>query len=580
LVTVLLASDMSPDRAALERAMERGEREGGSVEFKERLQRDVHLSDGRRESLAAQLRHRVLSGDGEATYVVGVTDDGGLAGIPPEQFSESMDVLSLLAEEAGAHIEDVQTWGVDPVDAAEDTASNRSPPGDAGGDSARGDGGRGDTVSEGATTGLVGLATIREGAILDVDDSHIVVGTAGHVDHGKSTLVGSLVTGQADDGEGGTRGYLDVQPHEVERGLSADLSYAVYGFDGDGPVRMDNPHRKSDRARIVEESDRLVSFVDTVGHEPWLRTTIRGLVGQKLDYGLLTVAADDGPTKTTREHLGVLLATELPTIVAITKADVVSEDRLLEVEREIERMLREADRSPLRIDRHGVDAAVEEIGETVVPIVTTSAVTMEGVDVLDELFERLPKTAGADGEFRMYVDRTYNVTGVGAVASGTIMSGEVEAGDELLLGPMPDGQFREVEARSIEMHYHRVDRAEAGRIVGIALKGVPESEVDRGMVLVPRDSEPTAVREFEAEVMVLNHPTRIDDGYEPVVHLETVSEAAAFYPEGGTLLPGDKGKATVRFKFRPYLVEEGQRFVFREGQSKGVGTVTDVRPAE
>ncbi|MFY4815901.1 GTP-binding protein, partial [Haloarcula sp. AONF1] len=70
------------------------------------------------------------------------------------------------------------------------------------------------------------------------------------------------------------------------------------------------------------------------------------------------------------------------------------------------------------------------------------------------------------------------------------------------------------------------------------------------------------------------HPTRIQEGYEPVVHLETVSEAAAFFPENGRLLPGDTGEARVRFKFRSYLIEEGQRFVFREGSSKGVGTVT------
>ncbi|WP_277541967.1 GTPBP1 family GTP-binding protein [Haloarcula laminariae] len=538
---------MSPDRAVLQRALDRGEQEGGSVEFKERLTEDLHLSEGRLESLAAQLRHRVLSGDGEATYVVGVTDDGGLAGISPDDFSESMDVLSLLAEEAGAHIEEVQTWGIDD----------------------------GSDINGETTQGIVGVATIREGAVLE-DDDHIVVGTAGHVDHGKSTLVGSLVTGEADDGEGSTRGFLDVQPHEVERGLSADLSYGVYGFDADGPVRMDNPHRKTDRARVVEESDRLVSFVDTVGHEPWLRTTIRGLVGQKLDYGLLTVAADDGVTETTREHLGILLATELPTIVALTKADLVTDERVTEVEREVERALREVDKTPLRVARHGVDAAIEEISETVVPVVTTSAVSERGLDTLDEMFERLPKTGGEVGEFRMYIDRTYNVQGVGAVASGTVKSGEVEAGDELLLGPMQDGSFREVEVRSIEMHYHRVDEAKAGRIVGIALKGVREADIERGMVLLPRDADPEPVREFEAEVMVLNHPTRIGDGYEPVVHLETISEAAQFYPEGGQLLPGDAGGTTVRFKFRPYLVEEGQKFVFREGRSKGVGTVTDV----
>ena len=533
---------MSADRAVLETALERGEEEGGSVEFKERLSKELHLADGRLESLAAQLRHRVLSGDGTATYVVGVTDDGGITGISPDAFSESMDVLSILADEADAHIDAVETWGV--------------------GD----DGDR----------GLVGVATVQSGGMLD-DDDHIVVGTAGHVDHGKSTLVGSLVTGTADDGQGSTRGFLDVQPHEVERGLSADLSYAVYGFTDDGAVHMDNPHRKSDRARIVEEADRLVSFVDTVGHEPWLRTTIRGLVGQRLDYGLLVVAADDGPTKTTREHLGILLAMELPTIVAITKADTVTDDRLETVEREVERLLRDVDRTPLLVDRYGVEAAVEELSDSVVPVLRTSAVTMDGLDDLDAMFERLPKTTTHErDDFRLYIDRTYSVTGVGAVASGTIDSGSVEPGDDLFLGPMPDGSFREVEVRSIEMHHHRVDRATAGRIVGIALKGVEESEIERGMALLPQEADPTAVRSFEAEVMVLNHPTRIRDGYEPVVHLETASEAVVFHPEGGQLLPGDTGTATVEFKFRPYLVEAGQRFVFREGQSKGVGTVLDV----
>ena len=534
---------MSADRAALEQALAHGEKEGGHIEFKERLTRSLHLEDGRKESLVAQLRHRVLSGDGEATYVVGVTDDGGIAGISQEAFSETMDVLSLLAEEADAHINDVETW----------------PAGD---------------------DGLVGTATIREGAMLAADDGHIVIGTAGHVDHGKSTLVGSLVTGEADDGNGATRGFLDVQPHEIERGLSADLSYAVYGFDATGePIRMDNPHRKSDRARVVEESNRLVSFVDTVGHEPWLRTTIRGLVGQKLDYGLLAVAADDGPTKTTREHLGILLATDLPTIVTITKVDAVTDERVAAVEKEVESMLRDVQRSPLRTDRYSIETAAEELSETVVPILRTSAVRGDGMDDLDRLFGQLPKRASDDhGEFRMYIDRTYSVTGVGAVASGTINAGHVEAGDELLLGPMADGSFREVEARSIEMHYHRVDAAKAGRIVGIALKGVDEAEIERGMVLLPRHAEPQATRSFEAEVMVLNHPTRIREGYEPVVHLETLSETAIFAPEGGKLLPGDTGTTTIEFKFRPYFIEEGQRFVFREGASKGVGTVlsTDI----
>ena len=546
---------MSGDRAALRRAIAHGERDGGHIEFKERLSKELHIGNGRFESLAAQLRHRVLSGDGEATYVVGVTDDGGIAGISPAAFAESMDVLSLLAAEAEARIDEVETWRVDGDEKETESESE-------------------DSDDEGY--GLVGVARIRAGSLLETDDDHIVVGTAGHVDHGKSTLVGSLVTGQPDDGEGGTRSYLDVQPHEVDRGLSADLSYGVYGFREGEVVHMENPNRKTDRARVVREADRLISFVDTVGHEPWLRTTIRGLVGQKLDYGLLVIAADDGPTRTTREHLGVLLATELPTMVAITKTDLVEPARVDAVTRDVERLLRDVGRTPLSVERHGVDAAIEEIDETVVPILRTSAVSGEGLDTLDSIFERLPKRASDEGEFRMYIDRSYKVTGVGAVASGTVKSGSVEAGDELLLGPMADGTFREVEVRSIEMHYHRVDSASAGRIVGIALKGVREEEIERGMALVPRESGVEPVREFEAEVMVLNHPTRIGDGYEPVVHVETVSEAAVFSPREGRLLPGDTGRTRVRFKFRPYLVEPGQRFVFREGRSKGVGTVVDV----
>ena len=140
---------MSPDRAALERAIERGEREGGSVEFKERLTKDIHLADGRRESLAAQLRHRVLSGDGEATYVVGVTDDGGVAGIAPEEFTETMDVLSLLAEEAETHIENVETWGVDA-----DGHAKRKDDGARNGEPNRAD-------PDGPAGGIVGVATVR-----------------------------------------------------------------------------------------------------------------------------------------------------------------------------------------------------------------------------------------------------------------------------------------------------------------------------------------------------------------------------------------------------------------------------------
>lgn len=533
---------MSSDRTVLRRALDRGEEENGSIEFKERLTQTTHLENERRDSLAAQLRHRVLSGDGEATYVIGVTDSGEIIGLGPDEFSESLDVLSLLAADASSHIDSVETWDADVEDDER----------------------------------LVGLATVRDGARSPEDDQHLIIGTAGHVDHGKSTLVGSLVTGAADDGDGETRSYLDVQPHEVERGLSADLSYAVYGFSDGEPLQLSNPDRKDERSKVVSESDRLVSFVDTVGHTPWLHTTIRGLVGQRLDYGMVAVAADDGPTETTQEHLGILLAMDLPTVIVITKTDMVSESRVEEVEQDVERMLRDVGCSPLPIERHGIEAAVEEISEQVIPIVKTSAVEMDGLDSLHTLFQKLPKTTSQEGDFSMYVDRVYNVEGVGAVVSGTVRSGDVSVGDDVILGPTEQGEFIETKVKSIEIHHHRIDTAKAGQLASFALQNVSEEDVRRGMMLAPSGSDITPVKEFQAEMMVLNHPTKITNGYEPVVHLETISETVRIYPESKSLLPGDTGKATFEFKFNPYVIEEGQRFIFREGQSKGVGTVTKV----
>lgn len=532
---------MSVERKVLNDTLQKGEEEDGSIEFKERLMKDVHLKRNKRDSLTAQLRHRILSGNGEATYVVGVSDDGQILGLESDEFSESVDVLSILAAEIDSHIDNVETWTVDDTDR------------------------------------IVGLVVLQDGLEKEPEEDHVIVGTAGHVDHGKSTLIGSIVTGDSDDGEGGTRSYLDVKPHEVDRGLSADLSYAVYGFDENGDeIKMDNPDRDSERSDVVRKSNKLVSFVDTVGHEPWLRTTIRGIVGQKLDYGLLTVAADDGPTKTTKEHLGVLLATELPTIVTITKTDLVSDERVDEVEMEVEALLREANKTPMLMSRYDVDTVIDEMNEQVIPILRTSAVTMQGLDTLDTLFKQLEPRENESGEFKMYIDKVYTVEGVGAVASGTIKSGELDRGDDLLIGPMPNGEFKETRARSIEIHYHDVDHASSGQLVSIALKDLKSEDIERGMVLVDKDSQPEPTQKFEADIMVLNHPTKITDGYEPVIHLETIGEAARIQPHDGNLLPGDTGEATVEFKFSSYYIEEGQKFVFREGQSKGVGTVKTV----
>jgi elongation factor 1-alpha len=508
--------------------------ETDNIEFKEFLNRETHLNSRRMETLACQMKHRVIAGNGTAVYVIGVTDAGSMKGIGREEFDETVLVLDSIAAEIEAKVAGTEEYQVN--------------------------------------GGLVGLVSVESTPKIS---EHILIGTAGHVDHGKSTLVGALVTGTTDDGAGRTRIFLDVLPHEISRGLSADLSYAVYGIKGDSVIHLKNPLNKKESANVVAEADKIISFVDTVGHEPWLRTTIRGIVGQKLDYGLLVVAADDGVTHITREHLGILLAMELPVIIALTKIDLATPEQLKKTEASIHSSLKLVGRVPYRIktaeDTLTVVAKVPE--GIVVPVFYTSSVTREGYDLLEELIFHLPKRNLLSKEpFQMYIDRIYQVEGVGVVVSGTIKQGEVTPNETLFLGPTKEGAFARVKVQSIEMHHYRVNKGVAGDIVGVAVKGVKPSEIIRGMVL--SKNEPKAAREFDAEILILNHPTRIGLGYEPVIHLETICEAIEVVGlDTDYMMAGQQGRARIRFKFRPYVVEPGQKFIFREGKSKGVGRV-------
>ncbi len=512
-----------------------------NIEFKENLEMEYHLKKDRIQRLASQMKYRMEKGDGEAVYFLGVDDDGNLVGLTDAKMDESLFVLEKVAHSIDAKINDIQKQ-----DAGEGTVAKV----------------------------LVGKKNTQQ-------KKHLLVGVVGHVDHGKSTLVGTLTSGSLDNGSGRTRIYLDVQKHEIERGLSADLSFAVYGFREGKPVRITNPLHKKEKSKVVEQCEKVVSFVDTVGHEPWLRTTIRGIVGQKLDFGLLTIAADQGPTAITREHLGIVLAMEIPLLVAITKIDMVTEERTREVKDEVFKLLKMVGKIPYMV-KTGDDAVfvAGNMNQHLVPVIKVSPVTGNGLDLLDELFYQLNVESNPqDGKkpFMMYIDKIYTVTGVGTVVSGTIRQGTVKKGDKLLLGPTGTSKFIPITVRSIEMHYYKKDSAETGEVVGISLSGVDVSSIKRGMIISDLLYKPQPVREFEADVSILVHPTTIREGYECITHIETISDTTIFQPlDKEYLSAGDTGKIRMKFKYRPYAIREGQKLIFREGRSKGVGKVSKI----
>ncbi|HIQ29470.1 MAG TPA: GTP-binding protein [Candidatus Caldiarchaeum subterraneum] len=482
------------------------------------------------------MKYRLANGGGRAVYILGVNDEGHAVGLSEIELEESLEVLKAVASECGAVVERVERFQEDNKLIARVLVSSFSPP----------------------------------------IQNHITLAVAGHVNHGKSTLLACLMTGQPDDGKKWL--YLDTMPHEIERNLSADIHFALLGYRDFKPILLSNPLDREERSRVASQAEKLVSFIDTVGHEPWLRTTIRGILGQGIDYGILVVAADDGPTHITREHLGIMLAMGLPVIVCLTKTGKVGQKRVDEVEDEITGLLKKVGRIPYRIQSEEDIPVVADKLSVVVPIIRTEATTLQGYNLLYSLLLHLPiREKQINKPFLLYVDKIYNVEGVGSVISGSVKQGRLKAGAELLVGPDQKGRFTKVKARSIEMHYTRITEAEAGYIIGVAIRGVKHDLLTRGMILCDQELKPHAVRSFEAEIMVLTHPTRIKNGYEPVVHCHTISSTVKLrLLDREYLKAGETGRVEMVFKYRPWYIKVGDRFVFREGKTKGIGTITRI----
>jgi selenocysteine-specific elongation factor len=291
----------------------------------------------------------------------------------------------------------------------------------------------------------------------------LTVGTAGHVDHGKTTLVRAL-TGKD----------TDRLPEERARGISIDLGYA--------PLQL--------------PSGRQLSLVDVPGHERFVRTMVAGATG--IDLFLLVVDAAEGARPQTHEHLAILRLLGVDKgVVAVTKADAVDEETL--------------------------ELAVDEAREVVpgAPVVAVSGVTGAG---LDELREALDAVAAAteqrraDYPTRMYVDRVFTLRGIGTVVTGTLWSGSIGEGDQLRLEP----SGRDVRVRSVQVHDAPVARADAGQRVAVSLPGVERADVRRGDALVVPGAFP---RSYRLEVS-LDELEPIADGARLTVHHGTSRVAA------------------------------------------------------
>ncbi|EGW01685.1 GTP-binding protein 1 [Cricetulus griseus] len=211
------------------------------------------------------------------------------------------------------------------------------------------------------------------------------------------------------------------------------------------------------------------------------------------------------------------------------------------------------------------------------PIFQISNVTGENLDLLKMFLNLLsPRTSYKEEEpAEFQIDDTYSVPGVGTVVSGTTLRGLIKLNDTLLLGPDPLGNFLSIAVKSIHRKRMPVKEVRGGQTASFALKKIKRSSIRKGMVMVSPRLNPQASWEFEAEILVLHHPTTISPRYQAMVHCGSIRQTATILSmDKDCLRTGDK--ATVHFRFikTPEYLHIDQRLVFREGRTKAVGTIT------
>ncbi len=363
----------------------------------------------------------------------------------------------------------------------------------------------------------------------------MIVGTAGHIDHGKTSLIRRL-TGKD----------TDRLPEEKRRGISIELGYAYLPVEG------------------VPESATMIGFVDVPGHEKFVHAMVSGATG--IDYALLVVAADDGPMPQTLEHLEILrLLNVRDGAVVLTKIDSVEQDV--------------------------GDAAVSAIAACVAgqpaeqwPLFPVSSVTGEGLDALRE--HLMKKAAGfsrprSEGHFRLAVDRAFTLPGIGTVVTGCAHAGEVRVGDDVaILAPGASAPTR-ARVRSLHAQDRESDRGVSGQRIALALSGVSLEDAPRGAWVNGIDLQSFVSRCDVALTLSSQHDRVLPSGIEVHVHHGAFDMLARIYPlDRERVQPGDSCFASVVLP-KAISLCVGDRLVIRDSQAQltlGGAQVLDSAP--
>ncbi len=407
---------------------------------------------------------------------------------------------------------------------------------------------------------------------------HMNLAFIGHVDHGKSTMVGHLLLQsgaiaeqQLSDGENKFRFVMDKLSEERERGVTIDLAHAKF-----------------------ETPKYEFTIVDCPGHRDFVKNMITG--ASQADAAVLVVAIDDGVMPQTKEH--AFLARTLginQLIIGINKMDLVdySEEKFNALKEEVSDLIKTVAYKPK--DINFIPLSAFEGDNITEPSENTP--WYKGPSLVKALDEFTAPEKPTDLPLRVPVQDVYSITGVGTVPVGRVETGIMKKADNVIFEP--PGVSGEV--KSIEMHHEMLDKAEPGDNVGFNVRGVGKNDIRRGDVAGHTTNAPTVAKEFTAQIVVLQHPGVITVGYTPVFHCHTAQVACTFLelqkkldPATGQvkeenpdfLKTGDAAFVVVK-PTKPMVIEKIKdiphmgRFAIRDmGQTVAAGMCIDLVPAK
>jgi elongation factor Tu len=387
---------------------------------------------------------------------------------------------------------------------------------------------------------------------------HMNVGTMGHIDHGKTTLTAAITKYCSFLGEGEFRPFdsIDNAPEERERGITIAIAHVEY-----------------------ETNKRHYAHVDMPGHRDYIKNMITGAA--QIDGAILVVAAPDGPMPQTREHVLLARQVEVPAIVVyLNKVDMMDDPELLElVELELRELLNgygfPGDETP--IVRGSALKALESTSTD--PNAPEYESIKELLRVVDEYIPEPVREL--DKPFMMPVEDVFSIKGRGTVVTGRIDRGVIKTGDGVEIVGLRDKSMSSV-VTGVEMFHKTLDTGQAGDNVGLLLRGIERTDVERGMVVAVAGSI-TPHRKFLSQVYVLTKEEggrhkAFFTGYRPQFYIRTMDVTGNIeLPEGVEMvMPGDDVNLTVEL-ITPVALEKGSKFAIREGGlTVGAGVITEI----